>query len=78
MLKLSLAELEQFIQLVKLRSQDLHVGIHVQHESVRLTFADVDGALVTAELWSEQTRNFAKVSRTERLTESIHAAKANK
>lgn len=72
MVKISLAELEQAIQLIKRTSTDMHISVRQsQSEAIALGFMNVDGQLVTIELWDESTRNFAKVHSTERLGEVL-------
>lgn len=76
MLKISVSELEQALQLLKKRSTDVHCNIRQSSpESMTISFSSVDGELITVELWTEATRNFAKVHSTERLGEVLGRSK---
>jgi hypothetical protein len=75
-LKINVTELEQAIALLKKRSTDVHCTIRqASPESLTISFTSVDGELITVEIWTESTRNFAKVSSTERLGEVLKRSK---
>jgi hypothetical protein len=76
MVKISVAELEQAIALLKKTSTDMHVLCFEDHsQCLNLQYTSVDGQNVRIEIWHEETRNFAKVHSSERLAEVLRGKK---
>ena len=67
MVKISLAELQQVLDLAKKTSTDVHCLVVEDHEQLRIQFQSVDGPMVSISLYDEAQRSFAKVTTTENL-----------
>ncbi len=66
--KISVAELEQALQLLKATSADMQVSVRLAStESIALTYSNIEGQLVSIEIYDEATRCYAKVHSTEQL-----------
>ena len=67
-MKIAVSELEQMLTLLKKTSTDMHLSVRTaSSDSVMFSYTTVDGEHVQVELWNESTRNFAKVTSSERL-----------
>lgn len=76
MVKISVAELEQALQLIKKSSTDMHIVCFEDHgQCLNLSFVSVDNQNMRIEIWHEDTRNFARVHSSERLAELVRAKK---
>lgn len=60
MVKLSVSELEAAIKLIRKTSHDMHISIHEDPTTLRLTYANADSEVCTITLYAEETKVQAK------------------
>lgn len=60
MLKLSIAELEQAIKLIRKTSHDYHVTVLAEPSQVRITFQSVDNEVCNITIYDEDTKTQAR------------------
>lgn len=71
MVKISVSELEQALQLLKSTSHDMHVMVRDDGHALNLQAQNVDGQLIHIAIYDESMRSFAKVSTTENLNQVL-------
>ena len=76
MIKISLQELQQLLELVRKTSGDVHLGIRLDTECLVAQYQRNDGTLIEARIYDEAQRSFAKVISSERLSEAHKRLKA--
>lgn len=67
MIKVSIAELNQALEIFKKTSQDVHILVREEGDQLTLQFQNVDGQLTSIKLYDESTRSFAKIQTIENL-----------
>lgn len=71
MIKLSIAELEQALSLIKATSHDVQLVVREDASSLNIQFQNVEGQITTITLFDEGTRLFAKVTASENLLQTL-------
>ena len=71
MVKISVAELESALTLLKKTSQDVYVVVREDGHGLNIQFQNVDGQMTHVMIYTEEMRSFAKVSTTENLGQML-------
>lgn len=75
-MRLAVADLSNFLELLKRRSTDVAVTIAMDGHETRLTFGDIDGQIITVTLYSLDSSRIARVTKTENLNVTLATLKA--
>lgn len=71
MIKLSVAELEQALSLMKRTSHDMHVIVREDAGALHIQFQNADNQMTNITIYDESMRIFAKVTASESLTQTL-------
>ena len=71
MVKVSVAELEQMLTLLKKTSHDVHVLVREDGLGLHVQFQNVDNQLTNVQLYDESTKLYAKVTSSENLGQTL-------
>jgi hypothetical protein len=75
MVKVDIQELVLAIDLLRKTSPDTQVSFSEDGHSLHLTFFDADGQLITIDLYDTDSRQMAKIQKSERLVYAIKREK---
>lgn len=71
MVKVSIAELEQAITLIRKTSYDVHVVVREDGVGLSIQYQNADNQITNIQLYDEEQRLFAKVTSSETLGQSL-------
>jgi hypothetical protein len=71
MVKISVAELEQTLNLINKTSHDVHILVREDGHGLSIQFQNVDNQLTNVQLYDESTKLFAKVTSSENLGQTL-------
>jgi hypothetical protein len=71
MVKVTVAELEQLLTLIKKTSQDVHVLVREDGMGLSIQFQNVENQITNVQIYDENSKMFAKVTSSETLGQTL-------